>query len=103
MTSDQEDPFELAVQQVGLVGSKDVMGGQIIITLPSGSLRTTILSVSNANDDGFVELAVAPVYVRGDLVTHVVCTGVDECYIRTTYWVAGEWKKELTPCSAIFL
>lgn len=76
------DAFELAFREVGLAGSKDVIGRQIIVNLSIGSLRTTVLSASNANDDGFMELAVAPVHVRGDLVTHVVYTGVDEQRIR---------------------
>lgn len=97
------DAFDTALNQVGLPESRHLIGRQIVIELPNGSLRTSVLSVSTANDDGFVELAVAPVYVRGDLVTHVVYNGIEEHRIRTTYFLAGEWKKDLIPCSAILL
>jgi hypothetical protein len=100
MSDDFTDEFEEALHQVGLPSSRNLIGGQILCDCFSGFLRTTILSVSNLNDDGYVELGVAPVNFRGDLVTHVVFIGIDEHRVRTKHLSHNDWVNQLHRCKA---
>jgi hypothetical protein len=103
MSEDFASMFEKALQEVGLPESKSLIGRQVICDCFSGCLRTTIQSVSNVNDDGYVELGVAPVNFRGDLVTEVVFIGIDNHKVRTKYWDGKSWVKDLHRCNTHLL
>ena len=94
------DKFEEALHQVGLPDSKHLIGRQILCECSSGFLRTTIQSVSNVNDDGYVELGVAPVNFRADLVTHILFIGIDDHRVRTRHLDRNDWVNRLHRCHA---
>ena len=64
--------FVNQLRKVGLPELRYIIGRQVICEGAFGCLMTTIQSVSNVNDDGSIDLGVAPVNFNGDLVTHVV-------------------------------
>lgn len=97
------EAFEKKIQEAGLPNSSLLIGKLILCKTPSGHLKTTILSVANANDDGFVELAVAPVYYHGDLVTHIVFISATDRRLRTTCIRGGNQVTELNPCNVSML
>jgi hypothetical protein len=102
LTTEITKEFDQSLHEVGLPDSRSLIGRQIFCKTSDGQLITNILSASDSNDDGFIELAVSPVHLRGDLVTHIIF-GVNLRRVRTTFERYGKWVKDSFSCEAHIL
>lgn len=95
-------PMESELNAFGIkIPLSKLIGSTVICEVGEGFILSTIVSVSTvANDDGLLELCMAPSVYRGDDVVSVLFSKEREQYIRTKFFQDGEWCHGLHLCKA---